>query len=98
MVAEGRWYGALFLSRIAEHFVFMAPEIYAAAACFAAEHELMWRIWNCTGGTGRADVNVRRFAKPGVRRQIVPLIQRARDKDTEAAALIEAALAKEPPF
>jgi len=92
-VAEGRWYGALFLMRIAEHVPAMASELLAAASCYAAEHDLMWEIWNLAGFM-RSDAVVAKFAEPGVRRQIVPIILQAREKDAEAAEHIERALAK----
>jgi hypothetical protein len=93
-VAEGRWYGALFLMRIAEHIPAMSVELLEAASCYAAEHDLMWQIWNLVGGIGRSDEHVKKLAEPDVRRQIVPIIFRARDKDAEAADHIERALAK----
>ena len=93
-VAEGRWYGTLFLTRIAEHIPAMAAELLAAASCYAAEHDLMWCIWNLAGGIGHSDAHVNKFAEPAVRRQIAPLILQARDKDAQAADHIERALAK----
>lgn len=92
-VAEGRWYGALFLMRIAEHVPAMASELLAAASCYAAEHDLMWEIWNLAGFM-RSDAVVAKFADPAVRRQIVAIILQAREKDAEAAEHIERALAK----
>jgi len=46
------------------------------------------------GGLGRDEGKVRKLAEPEVRRQIVPIIRAARDKDAEAAGHIERALAK----
>jgi hypothetical protein len=94
-VAEGRWYGALFLMRVAEYIPSMAADLLAAAACFAAEHDLMWQIWNLAGGIGHSDAHVKKLAEPHVRRQIVPVILQARQKDVEAAGHIERALAKQ---
>jgi len=93
-VAEGRWYGAQFLKQVTEHEPAMAEELLSAAACYEAEHDLMWQVWGFVGGIGRSDDHVKKLAEPAVRRQIVPLILQARDKDAEAADHIERALPK----
>jgi hypothetical protein len=93
-VAEGRWYGAQFLMQMAEHKPSMAEELLAAAECYKEEHDLMWQVWNLVGGTGFSDKHVKKLTDPATRRRIVPLILQARDKDAEAAAQIERALAK----
>ena len=94
MVAEARWYASLFLPQIARHESGMAEELLAAASCYAAEHDLMWRIWGLVGGIGREEPKVMKLAEPSVRRQIVPVILQARDRDVEAADHIERALTK----
>ena len=94
-VAEGRMYGACFFRQMADREPVMAEDLLAAAACYEAEHDLMWEIWNLTGGIGFSDEQVRKLAEPSVRRQIVPLVHQARDKDAKAADLIEQALAKD---
>ena len=66
------------------------PELYAAA-CYAGEHALMWKLWDLAGGNGNPDA-YRYFADPAVRRQMVPIIQQARDKDAQAADHLEQAL------
>ena len=91
-VAEGRWYGAQFLKQVAEHEPAMAAELLAAAACYEAEHDLMWQVWNLVGGLGRSDAHARRLAEPTVRRQMAPLILQARAQDEEAGDHIERAL------
>ena len=93
-VAEGRWYASLFLKQVLEQEPIMAKELSAAAACYRAEHDLMWEIWKLAGGPGFSDEQVRALAEPTIRRQIVPIIRRARDKDAEAASHIERALAR----
>jgi len=92
MVAEGRWYAALFLTAIAREEPKLAEALYQAAACYAAEHDLMWKIWHLLGGPGFSEVQARNLAKAEIRRQIVPLILQARAKDREAAHYIERAL------
>lgn len=92
-VAEGRWYASVFLTEAVHRLPgSMAEHLLAAAACYAAEHDLMWKAWGTVGGLGRDEAKVRKLAQPEVRRQLVPVIRAARDKDAEAANLIEKAL------
>ncbi len=56
-------------------------------------HDLMWKLWDLAGGNGNPDA-FRKFADPAVPRQMVPIIREAREKDAQAAAHIERALAK----
>ena len=94
MVAEGRWYGAQFLIGALDHVHYhLAEDLLHAAACYAAEHDLMWKVWDLAGGYGNPDAYLK-LADPAVRRQMVPIILQARDKDAEAANYIEQALAK----
>lgn len=94
MVAEARWYASLYLPQIARQEAGMAEELLAAAACYAAEHDLMWKIWGLVGGIGREEAKALKLADAGVRRQIVSVIHQARDRDAQAAEHIERALAK----
>jgi hypothetical protein len=95
-VAEARWYGGQFLIQMADpdnlHFK-MAEELLRAAACFAGEHELMWKVWDLAGGNGNPDA-YKTMAVPAVRRQMVPIILQSRDKLAEATEHIEKALGK----
>ena len=92
-VAEGRHYGAEFLAEMAGHEPSMVDELRAAEACFRTEHDLMWDVWNLAGGNAWTDEQALKLAESEVRRQIVPVILQARDKDVEAAQYIERALA-----
>lgn len=96
MVAEARWYGSQFLIQASDpdilHFS-MTEDLLHAAACYAGEHDLMWKLWDLAGGIANPDA-YRCFADPAVRRQMVPLIQRAREKDAQAAEHIAQALAR----
>lgn len=96
MVAEARWYGAQFLIQAGNHDILhysMIEDLLHAAACYAAEHDLMWRLWDLVGGNGNPEA-WRLFADPDVRRRMVPIIQQAREKDAQAAEHIERALAR----
>lgn len=89
-VAEARWYGSVFLAEIAEHFVAWSnhpgttEHVLQAAACYAAEHDLMWLVWDLAGGIGN----------PEAFRAMAEIVRQARDKDAEAARYFELALAK----
>lgn len=92
-VAEGRWYASQFLKKIAEYEPDMAESLLPAAACYEAQHDLMWEIWGLMGGLGVSDEHVKTLAQPATRRDIVPVILKARELDAEAADLVERALA-----
>ncbi|NIR00919.1 MAG: hypothetical protein GTN78_12085, partial [Gemmatimonadales bacterium] len=67
-------------------------DILHAAACYAAEHDLMWEIWELAGGIDNPEAYLQ-LADPAVRRALADLILKARDKDALAADHIERALA-----
>ncbi len=93
VIAEGRWYASRFLAReTPECMPYQASHLYAAASCYAAEHELMWRVWANEGGNARGEEQRAKFADPDVRRRSVGIIGQARDLDRQAADHIEAAL------
>jgi hypothetical protein len=96
MVAEARWYGSQFLIGMTEggdDFVHRdaIEDLYHAAALYAGEHGLMWQLWDLAGGNGHPEA-WKKFADPAVRRQMVPIIRQARDKDAQAADHLERAL------
>lgn len=93
-VAEARWYGSMFIAQIAKRMWKMSEDLYKAASCYAAEHELMWQIWDLVGGIGHGEDRVKNLAKLDVRKQIIPIIMQARAKDEEAIKYIENALKK----
>jgi hypothetical protein len=93
-VAEARWYGSVFLAEATHHVhPRMAEGLLRAAACYAGEHELMWRVWDILGGNSSPSAH-RKFADPALRRQLAALVLQARDKDAEATAQLEGALAE----
>jgi RNA polymerase sigma factor (sigma-70 family) len=91
--AEGRWYGAQFLKQVAEAMPDMSENLLAAARCYEAEHDLMWKIWRFTGGPARSDEGALKLAAPDARQRIVPIIREAKKLDEEACSHIEKALA-----
>lgn len=90
-LAELRAWAAQFLLHLAESEPAMAGEFRAAADCYNAEHDLMWKIWDLAGGHMNRDAHLN-FARPEVRRQIIPVILNARELDEQAATHLERAL------
>lgn len=92
-LAERRWYGARFLDQILAREAGL-PEgpLCAAAACFDAEHDMMWEIAGLSGVREKDPVG--NLGSPAVRRQIADKILEARDKDIKAAEHLERALAQ----
>lgn len=96
-LAEARWYGSIFLAEIAEHFAAgpgkpgTTEHVLYAAACYAAEHDLMWTLWDLAGGIGNPEA-FRAMADPAKRRAMVEIIRQARDEDAKAVEHIEQAL------
>jgi hypothetical protein len=96
LVAEARWYGSQFLLQASDPDVppYRIPEEPChAAACYAAEHRLMWELWDLAGGNGNPAA-FRKFSDPSVRRKMIPVIEQARDNDERAAGHIERALGR----
>lgn len=90
-LATRRHYGNLFLTRAVQLFPAAAAELQAAAACFRAEHDMMWEV-NRLGGAKWPGEELPRLADANVRKQIAELLLKSRDKDLEAASHIERAL------
>ncbi len=98
-IAEGRWYGSVYLSRMANMAPgnMVRPEVLKAAACFAQEHDLMWAVWDAVGGIGREPDRPLNFQKPEVRRKLVEILRQTQALDDEAAGHIEKALSGTSP-
>jgi len=96
MVAEARWYGAQFLVQAASSDILpfnMTSDLLHAAAYYALEHELMWKLWNLAGGNGNPNA-YRTFADPAVRRQMASVIKQSQENSASAAKAIERALSR----
>lgn len=90
-LAELRAWAAQFLHHLAESEPSMGNHLRAAADCYNAEHDLMWTVWDLAGGHTDPDAYAN-FARPEVRRQIIPVILQARELDEQAARHLEQAL------
>jgi hypothetical protein len=96
LVAEARWYGSQFLLQASDPDILpyrMAEDLMHAAACYAAEHRLMWELWDLAGGNGNPEA-FRSFSDTSVRRRMISVIEQARDNDERAAGHIERALGR----
>lgn len=91
-LAENRWYGGRYLANVAGEEPNGAAQLYEAAACYARQHDLMWRVWACVGGNGRSRDRAERFKDASVRRQMVELVREAKQHDERAIEHIEAAI------
>lgn len=92
-VAEGRWYGAAYLRKMISHVPEAAEPLTAAARRLEREHDLMWEIWNLTGGLGRSDDHVKAFAPRETREEMARIIREAQANDREVTGHFEKALA-----
>lgn len=95
-VAEARWYGAQFLMQASNPGILhhrMSEDLLHAAACYAAEHDLMWKLWGLAGGIGNPD-GFRCFSDSSVRRQMVTVIEQSREQYRMGAEYIKKALAR----
>lgn len=92
-LAEARAYGADYLRGMADREPVAAESLRAAAQCFDDEHDLVWAIWEFTGGMIAGDDGARKFARPDLRGRLAPLVRLARTRDAEAAGHLERALA-----
>jgi len=90
-MAECRAWASIYLREMAEAEPAMAEDLFAAADCFSAEHDLMWKMWSIEGGHGNPE-GFRKFADPAVRKQCVEIILECRRLDERAGAYIEQAL------
>jgi hypothetical protein len=95
-VAEARWYASQFLIEAANPDfhppLSLAEDLYHAAGYYAAEHDLMWKLWDLAGGNGNPEA-FRKFADPAVRREMAAIILEAQAKDELAVQAIERTLA-----
>jgi len=90
-VAEVRWYGSVWLVNTYRGQPYRLSEpLLKAAAAWAAEHHLMWELWDSLGGIEEPDWRL--FCQPSTRRRLADLVRQSRAKYIEAAAQIEEAV------
>jgi len=95
-LAEYRAYGGNFLREMAKAFPGAFDELGQAAGCFAVEHDLMWRVWECEMGhpayVEATEDHAVILARHKTRERIVAVLRQAKARDEEAAGHIERAL------
>ena len=96
-IAERRCYGGITLADWVGVYPAAADALGQAGGCFAVEHDLMWRVWECLGGhpafVALPEDPALRFARRDSRERIVAALGEAKARDVEAAEHIEEALA-----
>jgi len=94
-LAEARWYLSQFLLEAANPDfhppLSLAEDLYHAAGYYAAEHDLMWKLWDLAGGNGHPQA-YQKFADPAIRREMAAVILESRAKDVLAIEAIERTL------
>jgi hypothetical protein len=93
IVAEERWYAHQFVQQAKTYLPAVAEELQAAASCYEAQHDLMWKIWAITGGPDRNPEYAHTMVDIENRRRIAAFVLEAKAQDAEATQHLEAALA-----
>ena len=94
MVGEGRSYAACFLERIGKANATVAELCNQAAGYFLLAAECTFKMNEPKGGFMQDEAATRKFAEPGVRKQIVPLIIQAKEYEAKACKLCKEILEK----
>ena len=92
VIAEGRAFGGEIVERTAACWPDAAEELHLAADHHHLMHDLMWRLWQTTGGMDLTDATLLRFSDREVRRHLQSIVSSARDQDAAAIAHIGRAL------
>jgi len=90
VLAECRAWAAAFCRHQAGLHPEAADALVAAAERYQAEHGLMWQVWDAAGGIENG-LAWQTFARPEVRRALIPLIEEAREHDEAAVRHLEEA-------
>lgn len=94
MVGEGRSYAACFLEWIGRTNPSVEESCNQAAGYFRKAAECIFQMNEPKGGFMQDEVTTRKFAEPGVRKQIVPLIYKAKEYEAKACELCTEILSK----
>jgi AraC-like DNA-binding protein len=89
MVGEGRSYAACLLERIGQEKEQVLGQCRLAAEYFRKAAECTFQMNECKGGFMQDEAAARKFAEPEARKQIVVLINKAKDYETRAVELIK---------
>lgn len=92
-IAEGRWYGGLWLARVAGRHDRPAEPLYRAAAEAAAIHRLSWDLWGACDSFAPPPKPAEALRQPAVRERAIALLERCRAHDERLAEHLSSALA-----
>ncbi len=88
MLGEGRYYGAAYLEQVGREIEDVSKECSLAAQYFRRAAELGPRMSEIIGGFMQSEENIRNFANPAIRKQLVTLIQQAKEFEAEAGKVL----------
>ncbi len=90
-VATTRWYGSVWLvnnyRRLGNS---LCEPLLKIAACWAGEHDLMWKLWDLMGGIENPAWHLLR--QPDIRRESAAIIARSKEKYVESLNYLTRAL------
>ncbi|GMQ59297.1 hypothetical protein AN1V17_36940 [Vallitalea sediminicola] len=94
MVGEGRSYAACYISWVGNNNEIIADECEQVATLFREEAQCAFKMNEVKGGFMQDEQATRIFAKPDVRKQIVLLINKAKEYDAKACTILKEILTK----
>ncbi len=94
MLAEGRFYAAAYLERVGRDIAQVESECKLAAEYLRRAAELGQKMGEVVGGLIQDEERVQHFAKPEIRRKLVPLINKAAGFEAEAVKVIREIIEK----
>lgn len=84
MVGEGRYYAACYMEQVGKEFPVAAEPCRKASDYFRKTAECTFKMDEIKGGLIQDEAAIRRFAEPEIRKQIVPLIYKAKEFEAKA--------------
>ncbi len=94
MLGEGRYYAAAYLEQVGRETEAVSKECSLAAQYFRRAAELGPKMSEIIGGYDQSEENIRSFATPTVRKQLVALIRQAKEFEAEAGKLLRDIIGK----
>lgn len=94
LVAEVYWNGMDFLKSISTWNELMAEEALLAAADFAAQTDIMYKIWYLMGSTQGEEIHIKQLMKIEVRNEIRNLLYTAKNRNIMAVKNMQYGLKK----
>lgn len=89
MLGEGRYYAATYMEQVGRELKAVSKECGLAAQYFRRTAELGPKMSEIIGGYEQNEENIRRFAKPAVRKQLAALIRQAKEYEAEAVKILQ---------